>query len=98
MGVASSAQEGSERVCSRICLPSATPASALPSAAVGRQAGWGLGATWWALVAFYITRLTGHALHFWRTGGGVFAGRLAGGSSGDNGSESDSGGAHVHAD
>lgn len=54
--------------------------------AVGRRAGWGLGATWWALVAFYVTRLAGHSLHFWRTGGGVFAGRpLAGGSSNGGG-------------
>lgn len=95
MCVSSRAQEGSEHVCRRICLPSATPASALPPAAAGRQAGWGLGSTWWALVAFYTTRLTGHALHYWRTGGGVFAGRLAGSSSGDS---SGGGGGGAHAD
>ncbi|EFN50757.1 hypothetical protein CHLNCDRAFT_55571 [Chlorella variabilis] len=39
----------------------------------GRQAGLGLGAVWWALVAFYSTRLLGHLLHFWRCQGGVFA-------------------------
>ncbi len=55
-----------------------------PPRTVGRQAGWGLGATWWALVAFYVTRLAGHSLHYWRTGGGVFAGRNPG-SSGSSG-------------
>jgi Na+-driven multidrug efflux pump len=59
---------------------------------VGRQAGWGLGATWWALVAFYITRLAGHLLHYWRTGGGVFAGRLPGGDGSTGGDRSSSSG------
>jgi hypothetical protein len=46
--------------------------------AVGRQAGLGLAAVWWALIAFYGTRLLGHLVHFARSGGGVFAGPPAG--------------------
>lgn len=72
----------------RCCLPLPSaraqrppPSRTLPPA-VGRSRGWGLAAVWWALCAFYATRLAGHLLRYWSLGGGVFAGSSQPGGSG----------------
>ena len=44
--------------------------------------GLGLGAVWCALLAFYLTRLSGHLLHLWVIQGGVFAARTSGSTHG----------------
>ena len=50
-------------------------AATLATLEAGRRAGAGLHSVWWALVAFYASRLAGHGLHFWRTRrSSVFAG------------------------
>ena len=71
----------------RVPTPVLLPAL-LSCAAVGRSQGWGLASVWWALVAFYTTRLAGHLLRYWSLGGGVFAGGGSGAEGGGGGSGS----------